>query len=277
MPRTTFGNLSRKRATPRKRRTSTLVKAKYKPRTTTANRSLIKSNAYAIKALRRMIPNPIWTDYQLGGALGPFVSGAPEPYANLTQAQLMSPSQWTACLRQDSNVAESAATRILRMQLNLRYSLGESNWCQITTFVVSIRKDAANRVINEQGLINGQDYIVSPTQSFNARLNPAVFKVHYVRNVSLMSNTWLEPSAQAGNSTFASNSYATFKKGQVNMKLGFNIRQPLGEPWTALNQAQLSPSQRLFLISFFRGQTDGVDDNPPRVDFDALYTAYNSS
>lgn len=278
MPRVTFNRLSKKKSTVRRRRTGVTTRAKYAPRTAKANRSLIKGNAYAIRALKKLMPPSIYTDYQYAGALSPFTSGAPNPYFTIDIAPLMTPTTWIPVLRKDSNVVESSSTMVKRMQMNLRYSLGESNWCQITTFVVSIRRDASDLDLTPSNLIEGDQYIYSGAQQqFNPRLNPAVFKVHYVRNISLMSNGWLQPSAKVGDDTFSGNPNTTFSKGQVNLKLDYKIRQPLGTPWVTMEQAQFAPSQRLFLLSFFRGQTDAVDDNPPRVDYDNLITCFNAS
>lgn len=278
MPRITFNRLSRRKSNIRRKGTSTTTRAKYAPKTARVNRSLIKSNAYAIQAVKRMIPPPIYTDYQYSGGYAPLIGTAPNPFFAIQQAQLMTPNLWAEVLRQDPNVVAASSTLVKRMQINLRYSLGEANWCQITTFVVSIRKDAANRVINQAELVSGEDYIYSGAQQqLNPRLNPAVFKVHYVRDVSLMSNAWQTSAATAGNSTFAGNPNTTFAKGQVNMKPNFRLRQPTGTRWRIMDQSQLVPSQRLFLLTFFRGQTNDVDDDPVRVDWDALYTCYNAS
>lgn len=283
MPRVTFNRMSKKKASSKRKRTSTLTRARYKPRTTTANRSLIQSNAYAIRSIRKLMPPPVYTDWQYSGTQ--FADAPDTSFSEtLKVAQLMSPSTggsplWKPVMRQDQNVQESASTRVLRMQMNLRYRLGVSNWCQYTIFVVSIRKDAADRVINQASLTKGQDYITNLGDDFNVRLNPAVFKVHYARNLSLTKNSWVSPAFTPGGQELAGNPATTFAKGQVNMKLGFNIKQPvLGTPWTAMNQGQFPPAQRLFLLSFMVQQTDQADpNNVARVNFDALYTCFNAS
>lgn len=283
MPRTTFNRLSQKRATTRRKRTGVIKRAKYAPKTARTNRALIKSNAYAIRAIKRIMPKPIYTDWQYSATQ--FADAPDTSFSEtLKVAQLMSPAQagialWEPVLRQDVNVTESSATKVLRMQMNLRYRLGVSNWCQYTVFVVSIRKDAVDKVINQASLVKDQDYITNLGDDFNVRLNPAVFKVHYCRNVSLCKNAWVSPAFTAGTSELAGNPQTTMAKGQVNMKLNFNIRQPVqGTSWTAMNQAQFGPSQRLFLLSFMVQQTDTPDpNNVARVNFDALYTCYNAS
>lgn len=253
------------------------------PKSTYANRKLIKSNAYAIRSIKKLLPPAVYTDYQYTDGLSPFLT-FPEPYFTIRSVELMNPSLWAPVLRQDPNVLTVSSTRVKRMSMNLRYTLGQSDWCQITVFVVSVRKDAADRVIGAAGLTQGQDYIFSrPGQEFNPRLNPAVVKVHYTRDVSLAASAWLEnktiidaPGQSGLEETIFGNTKTTFSKGQVNMKLNFYIKQPIGGQWKNMTQDQLSPYQRLTLLVFFKGKTSAVDDNPPRLDFDALYTCYNS-
>lgn len=277
MPRVTYNKLDTKRSSKRTvRRSSTITRAKYKPRTTAANRSLIQSNAYAIRRIKRMIPKPIYTDYQYASAYSPFTTGASGLFFNILVAEMTAPGQWTNVLRQDENVLQSSATLLKRMAVNLRWDLGEANWCQITTFLVSLRKDASNRTIDEANLTENEDYIYSG-QFFNPRLNPQVFKCHFVKNVSLTSGTWNEPLSAIGGTTIVGNPNTTFAKAQCNMTLNFRMRQPVGTPWNTMVQNQLPPNQRLYLMTFFRGGTDQPDNNPVRMTWDALYTCYNAA
>jgi len=275
MPRVTFNRATKKRSTTRKRRSSTLTMAKYKPRTATANRTLIKSNALAIRSMKRMLPKLIYTDYQYKFSNGPFLPAAPAPFFNILNEELMSPNLWTPVLRKDDNVLESSQTMIKRMQLNLRYQLGQANWCQITTFIVTIRPDAVNRIINEANLIEGDDYIVSP-EDFQPRLNSNLFKVLYRRHISLMAGGWKEEAFASAGDVLVSNSTQTLKKGQVNLSLNFKVRQPNGQTWRTMDQSQFGPARRYFQLNFYKGQTNQVDDDPPRVDTDILYTCINS-
>lgn len=280
MPRVTFNRMSRKKNHVRRRRSSTLTKAKFKPRTTAANRSLIKSNAYAIRAVRNLMPPPVWTDYQYCRSYGPFFGSDPTDYTSILCDKLTQPTNWLPCLRRDTNALQSTTTLVKRMQINLRYDLGESNWVQMTTFVVSLRRDAANRdPFDTASLVLGDDYIYSTQQQQNVRLNPAVFKCHYVRNCSLCSATWRgEKTELASGVVVTSNSETTFAKGQVNMKLNFKLRQPTTpQNWKQMTIDQLSPHQRLYILTFFVGSTNEVDDISPSVTYDCLYTCYNSS
>ena len=228
-----------------------------------------------------MLPPPIYTDWQYSGTL--FAAAEDDSFTTtIEQVQLMSPNLWAGVLRQDVNAIESSSTLVKRMQMNLRYTLQASSWAQYTTFVVSIRPDAVNRVINQANLVEGQDYIRSLGQEFNVRLNPAVFKCHYVRNVSLTKNGWLDPSVSIQQTPASFNPQTTMAKGQVNMKLNFRIRQPVqGTSWTAMSQNQFGPNHRLFLLTFIVQQAQGISQptktEVARLDFDAMYVCYNSS
>lgn len=267
------------RTTVRRRRTSVIKRAKFQKPTARNQKSQIMGNAMAIRSLRRLVPPPVYTDYQYSRGYGPFFGPDPTDFSSILCDKLMNPTQWLPCLRRDANALESTTTLVKRMQVNLRFNLGQANWCQMTTFIVSLRRDAANRTPDDTAtLTEGDDFIVSTQEGFNARLNPSVFKVHYVRNLSLMSASWKEPETQAGQAVFTSNSATTFAKGQVNMKLNFRLRQPVTpQNWKVMTQEQLSPHQRLYILTFFKGSTNEPDDTPPAVYYDALYTCYNSS
>ncbi len=286
MPRVTYNRLSTKKArTYRRRRASTVTRAKYQRPTARNQKKQILSNAYAIRTLRRLAPKPVYTDWQYTDVLRPQLDDS-SVTDSILAVQLMSPRNpatgnafWQPVLRQDVNVTESSATRVLRMSINMRWRLGTSNWAQMTTFIVTLRKDATDAVPNQ--LVKDVDYIVNGGDNFNPRLNPAKYKVWYVRNVSLTYNAWVTQAADVGGDQLATQPGLTFAKGQANLKLNFNIRQPAqGLAWNAMDQSQFGPSQRMFLITFFSQQAN-VDEGPfndgARLNFDALYTCYNSS
>lgn len=277
MRRSSLTKMSRTKV--RRRRTSVLKRARFQKPTARNQKKQIMGNAMAIRSLKRLVPPPVYTDYQYSRGYGPFFQPSPADYSSILCDSLMNMSQWVPVLRRDDNALQSTTTLIKRMQINLRYDLGESNWCQITSYIVSLRRDAANRTPDIPAtLVENQDFIVSTQQGQNARLNSSVFKIHAYRNLSLVSNSWRGDSATAGGSTFASNSALTFGKGQVNLKLNFKIRQPTtSSNWKSMTQAQLSPSQRLYILTFFKGSTNDVDDQPPGVFYDCLTTCYNAS
>lgn len=283
MPRVTFNRLTKKKSHTRKRRSSTLSKAKFKPKTAKANRSLIKSNAYAIRAIKRLMPPVIRCDWQRSGALFADLTDSPAFTTSYDFVPLMNPLSWRACLRQDEQVPDSSTTRVLRMSMNLRYSLQQSDWCQFTMFVVTIRPDSSDR--NLAALQIGNDYINSFGQDMNVRLSSDLFKVHYTRNVSLTKNGWLTtPNSIGTNPSVASyDPSTTMARGQVNIKLGLRIRNPnRTAPWKDMEIDQFSPHERYYLLCFFTQRASLL--NPPvtpeqgaRLDYDALFTTYNSS
>ncbi len=276
MAKRTRVNTGRKAVAKRRRRgTSNVTRVRYQRPSASNQKRQILSNANAIKSIRRILPPAIYTDYQYTYANAPPFPTAPERFFVITNNELMSPILWASVLRKDDNVAESSVTMLKRMQINLRYTLGEANWCQITTFIVTIRPDAVNRVINQAGLVEGDDYIFN-VDEFQPRLNSNVFKVLYRRHVSLMAGAWEQAAFESAGDTLVAQSTSTLKKGQVNLPLNFRIRQPNGTTWRTMDQSQLPPNRRYFQLTFFRGQSNSADDAPPEVDTDILYTAYNS-
>lgn len=281
MPRVTFNRLTKKKSHARKRRISTVTRAKYRPKTTAANRRLITSNAYAIRALKRVMPPAIRTDWQLSGTLFANIQDSPNRTVSIDVVPLMNPLTWRACLRQDEQVTDSSITRVLRMSMNLRYSLGESNWCQFTAFIVTVRPQSADRVIDSNGLAIGNDYINSVGQDMNFRVSSDLFKVHYTRSVSLTKNTWVTTAAQVGGQQAGFNPQTTMARGQVNIKLDMRIRNPnRSSPWKDMEIDQFSPTQRYYLLCFFTQQSGLAPPVPAtagaRLDFDTLWTCYNS-
>lgn len=115
MPYVSKNPLRKFRKRPVRRRASVVTKAKYKPWTAIANRTLIKGNALAIRAIRRLMPPPVYTDFQYSGVQTIFTSSAPDPYFTIDVVKLMEPNLWNAVLRKDDNVLESSQTLIKRM------------------------------------------------------------------------------------------------------------------------------------------------------------------
>jgi len=276
MGRVTFNTLDKAKAGQKRRRTSVSTRAKYAKKTVGANRQLIQANASDLRMLRKMLPPPVWTDYQLSGTL---FASVPDPGSfseTIAVRPLMDPQSWRECLRRDLNAIESSTTEVLRMQMNLRYSLQLSNWAQFTTFIVTIRPDAASRTIDANGLNINDDYINSAGQDFNVRLNPAVFKVHYVRNVSLTKNTWPDAAITIDGTQAAFNPETTMAKGQVNVQMNHRIRQPIqGTPWKEMAIANFSPGERYYLLTFITQQSETTV--AARLDYDALFTCKNAS
>ncbi|AXQ66517.1 MAG: putative capsid protein [Cressdnaviricota sp.] len=275
MPRVTFNRLSKKRASTRKRRTSVITRAKYAKKTVSTNRSLIKANAYALRAVKQMLPPPVYCDFQYSGVLLASNTDAPLAESSYSTAELMTPKFWASVLRQDPNVEEASSTLVKRMQINFRHTLQTSNYAQVTCFIVSLRKDAANR--NLLSLVAGQDYIYDQADNFNVRLNSAVFKCHYSRNITMTKNTLFYQPPVVGGVALATSPGLTFAKGQVNLKLNYRLRQPLGTTWREMECKQLIPQQRLYVLCFWTHQADAAGTPPPELGYDALYTTFNSS
>ncbi len=277
MPRVAVNSLRKRKSSTRRRRTSNVTRVRFGRTNAASQKRQILSNAKTISSIRRMLPPAIYTDYQYTGGYAPFLLNF-DDYFNILSVPLLQPTDWSNVMRQDPNVLESSSTLIKRMQLNLRYTLGESYWCQISTFVVTLRREAANLIVN-QGNLNLNEHYITSDETFNPRLNSKIFKVHFVSHRSLMSGAWKQanPDITGLGAPLIGNPRTTMAKGEVNLRLNIRLRQPLGTEWRTMTQNQLQPSNRYFLLTFFKGSTSTADDDPPRVDWDAHYVAYNAS
>lgn len=259
------------------KRVKTAIKAKYEAPTASNQRQQILGNAQDIAMIRSLMPKNVYTDYQYSGIQETFIAQAPFPFSTLGVSELMTPALWKTVMRQDANVVVASTTKIERMQLNLRWTLRGADYLNVTTFVVTLRKNAANRIISSTGLQLDQDYIVSTTDKFGVRLNPAVFDVKYSKNINLTCNGWDLDPTRSNQVNEAFNPQTTFETDSTSMSLNWNLKEPTGAPWLTMNQDQLAPYQRLYLLSFFQGKTGAVDDIASRLSFDALYTCCNAS
>ena len=219
----------------RRRTTSVGIRAKYAPKTARANRSLIRSNASAINKIRRSLPVPLLCDWNQRNSILPSASTVDDPVTFVTNGRALTDfSQWRAVMRQSDVVNRKAQTRVLRMQINIRYSLLSSWWAQISLFIVTLRPDVTNRnYLGTNVLEVSQDYIANrlgaaddPVYESGIRLNPSVFKVWYSRNVTMSQGAFLVPPATVGADDFNGNPMTTYRKGQVTLKMRLNARNP---------------------------------------------------
>ncbi len=171
----------------KRRRTANTTRIKYQAPTARNQRKQIMTNASAIRRLYQVaMPARIYCDWQYIGRVNAKIdpSGA---YTTSWQAfPLMDIPNWRACLRQDLNVQDSSTTTINRLVVNLGYYLDLSNWCNFNMWIVTPRKDAADRDPTADiaaGLTPVQyvDYIEG-INAYNLRLNPALYKVHFFSN-----------------------------------------------------------------------------------------------
>lgn len=283
----------RKAGGARKRRRSASVstRARYGPKTARFNRSLIKSNAAQISRIRSLMPSPIFTDWQQRNSiqcldLDPIPPGLTNTFTTNGRA-LSNFADWENVLRQSSVVQAKSSTRVIRMAMQFRFTLQQSYWAQMSIFIVTLRKDASNREpTGLNPLLEGVDYVSNrlgvqddPQLSVNPTLNSAIYKVHYARHVTMTQGGFLEPPAQIQNNDVVANGQTTYRKGQINMKMRMNVRNPRSNvPWTEIPIAQLPHYQQYFLLCFISQR--GPDNSRPQdlciLDTNLISTCYNS-
>lgn len=279
--KTTANALSKFTARTKRKRTGNATKVKYQRPTAQNQRRQILSNAVAIKRLAaRTLPKQIYCDWQYASALFATLDAG-----NFTRTWGCFPltdfTQFGQVLRQDQNVLVSSTTFVRNLGLNLRYILGLSSYAQFNVWIVTPRRDAADRDWPAQiasGLdpISPTEYVEGPN-AFNMRLNPALFKVHFASYRTLTETTLFQgslPLAPAGNPL------TTFAKGGVNIKCKINARAPVrGQTWRELPYMALPYYQRYFLlVSIVQNAPEAVQLNAgAQFNFDQVATTINAS
>lgn len=283
--------MSKKKSRVKRRRSSTATRAKYLPRNARANRSLIRSNARTISYIRRSMPTPVRCDWQQRNSivclnLEPIPPGLQETFSTNGRA-LTNFSDWENILRQSSIVQAKSSTTIYRMSMQFRVTLQQSYWAQVSYFIVTLRKDAANREpTGYNPLVEGVDYVsnrlgTSDDASFsvNPTLNSSIYKVHYCRHVTLTQGGFLENPATIQGNDVVANGQTTYRKGSCNLKMRLKVRQPRTDlPWTNIPIAQLAHYQQYYLLCFItqRGPDNASPNDLVILDTNMLASTVNS-
>lgn len=288
MPRTTSNALRTKTSRPKRRRTSTVTKAKYAPKTRTQNRKLILSNVKAISMLRKIVPKPVYTDYQYNGDFEVYPpSGIAE--TTIFCESLSSPVAWKQCLRTDDNVTESSSTFWRNMTLNVRVNIGFADYAQWSIFVITPRRDNNAFSFNATDFNEPRQYVDGP-ESMNPVLNSGQFKCHFVKHISLTNNAWKQQIATFGSESeptyAAGNPFTTYRKFQVNIRTKARIRNPQNlvgpagtSRWVDMDTEQLPYYHRYHILAICRSSTSvSVSSAAPKnsVRWHQINTCINS-
>jgi len=279
MAKTSFTGLKRYRSRSKRRSTSNVKKARYQAPTARNQKRQIIHNAKDIRRLRSLLPPVVFTDYQYKQEVLATISEDGLPTLAIQSYVLTDFSKWSPVLRISPSVQDAVATQIMRFNINMRYSLVNSDYAQISIFICTMRKDHANRDPTVSPLQSGSDFIVG-NDLLNARLNPAIFKCHYVRNITLTKNALFTPPIQQNNQpAFASDPFSTYKKGNINIRPNIRVRSPAIETWKALPYGQLPFYQRYFLLTFINSNNSAAiaAGTQARIDMDFMATCKNSA
>jgi len=273
----------------RRRTASVGTRAKYAAKNPRVNRSLIRGNAAAISKIRDLLPKPLICDWNQRNSIPCSPSTSANPVTFVTNGRALTDfSQWRAVLRTSDVVPRKAQTRVLRMQMNIRYSLNASWWTNISLFIVTLRKDVSSRnPLGTNVLEVDTDYIANrlgladdPAFETGVRLNPAYFKVHYTRNVTMAQGGFLIPPTQIGGEDAVGNPMTTYRKGQVTLKMRMNVRNPRNAgSWRDLEFEDLPYYNRYYLLTCVTQQaTVGTTAAASVIiDTDLLCTTMNAS
>lgn len=276
MPTTRSNGLRGTRRVTRRRRTrraSATSKVRYQRPTATNQRKQIARNTKLLAQIAyRQYTSRIWTDWQ-------YSFSVPMTDSVWGVVELTSFDTWQPVLRQSQIVQRKAHTYIQRMQLNMRWTLHDANFCGMSIFVVSMRKYAGNTDPLNVPLTLGQDWIEpANSQGFNVRLNSAIFKVHWSRYITMTSNAFTQPEIAGAT---AGDPDTTWGKGQANIKMNLSVSNPVArtgvaDTWLEIPFENLPYYGKYYLMMLPSFQM-GTGTVLPFLGFDALYTCINSS
>ena len=80
----------------------------------------------------------------------------------------------------------------------------------------------------------------------NVRLNPAKFKVHVVKYITLTPQT---PTVPFPEGQAVGNPFATWRKWSWTLPYNFSVRQPVGQSWRGLEFANMQNDQKFYLLA----------------------------
>lgn len=266
-----------------RRRSNIATRAKYQRPTAQNQKRQIVSLARRVSLNTKAIRSQrVYTDYQFADNLAETTGIVTDLQGGHWQGYALTDfTQWKPVLRQDTNAQESSKTFCMRMQMNCRVDIGDVlQIAYINLFVVSLRRDATDVVILtpppigaiSQLTLNDDFVEGSSNQGVNVRLNPARFKVHACKYITLLPNTPTTPIT-AGFSV--GNPYSTWRKWQWNVPLKFNVRTSAStRPWLKLNFDDMAHYQKFYLLAY---STNLGGTNGPTFACDILNTCINTS
>lgn len=268
----------------KKRRTaSTTTRIRFSAPTARNQQKQILANARLIRRVKATLPSPIWTDYQLRyTAISAASDSDNQASLRINVQPITDFIQWNPIMRESAIAFAQSATQVKRMSMQLTYELNSSYWAQITMFVVTLRKDYASRNpvsgAGPLGLKVGADFIANTDQQ-NPSLNPAIYRVWFRRNVMLASGSYGQPANTVGNNVFVSNSFSTYRKGSISMKMNMRVRVSEGnDPWREKPFERLPYHQKFYTICFINQGGPASSEMPvlSTVTFDHWNTCMNS-
>lgn len=254
-----------------RKRASVRTRARWQAPTAHNQKRQIQDVAMQVSKNTRFINrHRIYTDWQYSDQVG---IGAISPGWGVVE--LTNFSNWNAVLRQSESVDNASHTFVQRMQMNLRMTLNDADFCSMNCFIVTLRKDAAGKDPFLIPPIITEEWIQPSTfQGFNIRLNSAYYKVHWSQYATLSKGPFnAAPTALTG----AGNPYSTWRKTQVNLPLKMSVTKPtlLGgsDSWKTKEFQDLPYNQKYFLFVYI---LSSGGPTRPSVDFDSQFVCLNS-
>lgn len=265
------GRATIKRTT-RKRRVN-VAKVRYQAPTARNQKTQILANARTLARHSRILrTNKIYTDYQQDGTMINTTSDS------WSVQRLTDFSAWSSVMRQSEVVATKAHTFVLRLSINMRFVLNDQDFLGVSAFIVTKRKNANQfDPFSTPPSLNTEYIENSQAQGLNIRLNPAVYKVHWAKYMTLTSNG-MHMAAITGDP--AGNPNTTWRKCQVNLPVRMSVTQPIlygsvAGAWSNLHFENLPPYHQYFLMCYVSFAGTGTTGHS--IVYDQLATCVNAA
>ena len=285
MPRVTYASATRRGGftTGRKRftrrRASIVSSAKRSKSAGAQSRQIQRLARLAVKNAKILKSTRVYTDYVLRGSVS-------SPWNSLSWRcySLMDPTTWLSTMRENTQARYTQTAYIPSIFFQYVAALNDMNQSvAMSMFLVSIKKDASDFVpaLSGSNLNDGEEFQAMGNLSMPV-LNPGIFKVRWSKTFTLMSNSLVGTSIVPSTTVAAGDPSSTFVRGFINIKIKANLRSPsiFAAPglvpgyWQQLQDNNLPPSQRLYLMVYF---SSGDLVNSPGMYWSLKTTAVTSN
>lgn len=266
------------RSQPRfRKRTSIATRARYNRGSAAQSRQIQSLARLAVRNSRILNAQRTYTDYYLNG-----VTDASFTSSTWKVFSLVDPVSWQQTLRRnsDSDNAQNAYIRNMFFQWTAAlYKLQSA--ASVTLMIVSIRGNAAAYEPSTANLTNGDEYQqLGPYQM--PIVNSNLMKVRWSKTFIVQTNGLFGPSINQTNTLPVGDPSDSFSRGSVNMDIKTTFYSPsmsiipAVEPqsWSTLQDKDLKPSQRLYLLAYFQSPDT---ENAAQLSFSAKFTCITSN
>lgn len=268
---------TRRRGFKRRRRTSVATQAKYRKGANAQSWQIRKLARLAVSNARVLRGQRLYTDYVLVGS-----SDATWTATTWYVQSLMDPISWKPTLRQNGEADNSQNAYVRNMFFQYTCALNTlKNGATVTLLLVSIRSNAAGFEPSSANMTNAEEFQNMGSYQMPI-LNSGLMRVIWAKTFVVQSNGLGGASIAQSSTTAVGDPETTYSRGSANISIRDTLRSPsrfiapntAPQSWTTLNDKDLRPNQRLYLMAYYQSQ-DGT--NAAGLNWSCKFTAITSN